>query len=351
MRMDDNIIIFQRHEAWKEGNFLKSSGGKSIRVMTWNLYLGAPVDYTVPDLQSVPFIVQEFWNRVQATCFPARAHSIAKIIAQYKPDVIAFQEAVKYYIQQPGDFFGVNTQATEEVLDFIKVLRDLLFKHGTVYEECIINQATDIELPSAGGYDLRVIDRQVILIKNTDLKHFVKVEQTRSGVFKERLSFPVAGLPFHITRGWAMADLLFDHAKIRIVTAHLEPASKDVRLGQAAELAAGPCRTNLPLIVAGDFNAEPLADRPGVYQAFMKQGFHDAWLFAGRGKGNTCCQAGDLLNFISQLSRRIDWILFKGGLNIRAVLTVGDKEADRGSGGTGLWPSDHGGLVGEFIFK
>ena len=61
----------------------------------------------------------------------------------------------------------------------------------------------------------------------------------------------------------------------------------------------------------------------------------------------TCCQADDLANEASELNKRIDQIFVKGvalhpGGTIR-TLTVGDKPDDRLS--SGLWPSNHAGVV------
>ena len=69
----------------------------------------------------------------------------------------------------------------------------------------------------------------------------------------------------------------------------------------------------------------------------------DAWSIFGAGSGYTCCQDADLLNPTSALSRRIDLTLFKGSFKVQSIEVVGNSSADRTA--SGLWPSDHAGLV------
>ena len=51
----------------------------------------------------------------------------------------------------------------------------------------------------------------------------------------------------------------------------------------------------------------------------------------------------NLLNPISQLSERIDLVLFRGGFHVEDIRLVGEKPSDRIP--PGLWPSDHAGVV------
>ena len=61
--------------------------------------------------------------------------------------------------------------------------------------------------------------------------------------------------------------------------------------------------------------------------------------------GNTCCQDDDILNEVSDHSVRIDQIFVRNLELPVSVLThtVGDKPSDRLP--SGLWPSDHAGVV------
>jgi endonuclease/exonuclease/phosphatase family metal-dependent hydrolase len=102
------------------------------------------------------------------------------------------------------------------------------------------------------------------------------------------------------------------------------------------------------VIIAGDFNAGPGAT---TYRLLTDAGLDDAWAQARPGEsGPTCCQDDDLRNERSRLSSRIDLILFDADdFDATAAERVGHGRADRTS--TGLWPSDHAGLVARLRFR
>ena len=81
-----------------------------------------------------------------------------------------------------------------------------------------------------------------------------------------------------------------------------------------------------------------------VYQQFITAGFVDAWSRKRPTEsGFTFGQSPDLLNPVSQLSERIDLILFRGSFQVADIIVVGDEQNDRTP--SGLWPSDHAGVV------
>ncbi len=66
----------------------------------------------------------------------------------------------------------------------------------------------------------------------------------------------------------------------------------------------------------------------------------------------TCCQAADLLNSVSLLDRRIDYVLFRGFDRVQKAETVLDEPGDRvQSGGRLLWPSDHAGVAALLVYN
>jgi exonuclease III len=105
------------------------------------------------------------------------------------------------------------------------------------------------------------------------------------------------------------------------------------------------------VILVGDFNsaAEPL-DTTETYDLIANAGFVDAWELRNdpAAPGFTCCQANDLRNVTSQLDSRIDLIWLLGQLPAVTpdVHVIGADQADKTS--TGLWPSDHAGVVATF---
>ena len=142
-----------------------------------------------------------------------------------------------------------------------------------------------------------------------------------------------------IPRGWSAIDVKLDGQVFRMINTHLEPLDLATRNAQALELINGPANTNLPLIITGDLNSTPDSE---AYQFFIKADFHDVWSKVGEGNGFTCCQGADLLNALSTLNRRIDYILFKNGWDPIEAKLLGESQSDRTN--TGLWPSDHAGV-------
>jgi endonuclease/exonuclease/phosphatase family metal-dependent hydrolase len=91
----------------------------------------------------------------------------------------------------------------------------------------------------------------------------------------------------------------------------------------------------------GDFNSLP--DGP-TYAALRAAGFDDAWTRAnpGAADGFTCCYRELLDDPADALRARIDLILTRGNLVATEAFLVGHAPTDVRSG---LWPSDHAGVV------
>lgn len=141
----------------------------------------------------------------------------------------------------------------------------------------------------------------------------------------------------------------------RFVTMHLEDAAPDsppevqqLQLAQAAELLTGPLATPMRVVLVGDFNSDAHASWPTyLFLTGAKPegaGLTDVWPIARPGDpGLTWGQAPDLLNPFPAFTQRLDLILLKGRFQIRDARLVGNRRADRA--GSGLWPSDHAGIV------
>jgi hypothetical protein len=56
----------------------------------------------------------------------------------------------------------------------------------------------------------------------------------------------------------------------------------------------------------GDFNTA--APDGTAYQILLSAGYIDVWQMDSEGTGNTCCQDDDILNEVSDLSKRVGLI-------------------------------------------
>jgi endonuclease/exonuclease/phosphatase family metal-dependent hydrolase len=155
------------------------------------------------------------------------------------------------------------------------------------------------------------------------------------------------GGPLPDTRGWASVDVEAGGRKFRFATTHLDTTNPAIQIKQAHEMIGGAGATNLPLVFVGDFNAvanSGLDPSFPTYQKFINAGFAEARpARRAPDPGFTCCQASNLLNPASQLSKRVDLVLTKGDNQVVDIKRVGENPSDRTA--SGLWPSDHAGVI------
>lgn len=328
--------------------------GHGVTVMTRNLYFGTSLNgvMTSTNLLQVMSEVDKAFKAVHATNFPERAEALAREIVRARPQLIGLQEAALWRIQSPGDILKGGTKpATKVVFDFVQILLAELAERGARYEVAVSIDELDAELPSITGDDIRLTDRDVILVRKRSWRSHVRVLRTDSGHFNTLLRIPVGGTGgpiITVNRGWVAADVLVGWRFFRFLNTHLEDdVAPPIQEAQARELLAGPAAVRWPVIAVGDFNSN--ASGPGTqsYQILLTGGFADAWTRSGRSKpGFTWGQDPDLRNAKSKLSQRLDLVLYRGRLKATRAHVVGDKVRDKTS--TGMWPSDHAGVVAKF---
>jgi endonuclease/exonuclease/phosphatase family metal-dependent hydrolase len=327
--------------------------GVPLKVMTWNMYLGAALDplATVTTADALPAVTKTLWDKVQATDFPARAKIMARHIQALQPDLVALQECSLYRTQTPSDYHsGDAPNATVVSLDFLATLTAALDAQGGGYH--VVSEALngDNELPvsdGAGGlYDLRLTDRDVILAH--DGVTTANQVQTKYAVHFNFTSGGVGGVPLVFTRSVSHVDAQVGDAAFTFATSHLEVGELSVvQMAQAQELVAAldPKLVPGPIVLIGDFNSQPgMQSYPLLTQSHA---FLD--LAAGLpapATDVTCCQADDLKNATSQADQRIDLVLTRGAFGMKSLTPVGtDATADRAPGGQ--WASDHFGVYSE----
>ena len=319
-----------------------------LTVMTYNVYVGSSADplLSVENLAQVPTEVANMYNNVMASDFPGRAVGIAKSIKTYQPHLIGLQEISLIRRQSPGNSITNRVPDAEEVvLDYLQILMDALQAEGLNYQVAAQIQNIDVEMPmftDTGIVDVRLTDFDVILSRSD-----VAISRPTSDNFENILTIEMLGL--EIERGYTAVDATVDGTTYRFLNTHLEAFAEENRVAQMQELVDILSAETLPIIALGDFNTR--APDGTAYQILLSAGYVDVWQMDSVGTGNTCCQADDILNEVSDHSVRIDQIFVRNLELPTSIMTntIGDKPSDRLS--SGLWPSDHAGVVAHFAFE
>lgn len=302
-----------------------------LTVMTRNLYVGAsynPVLSASP--ADVPARVAEQIAAVVASDFPARAHAIAAEIAETGPDIVGLQEATHFEL--PG------ARGARMVVDYLDILVAALGERGLAYRVVSVQPGVKLEVPSVGGARVSLNDREALLVRAE-----LPVAATSSGRYAAAFGITFGGRPVTVHRGWVAVDLSCDAGTVRIVSTHLDPDSPAVQLAQARELTAGPGAILGPHVLLGDFNTWPDARGRPTYEHFQTAGFTDAWSAVGKGPGLTHGHAPDLRNAEARFTSRLDLVLLGGPAVARTARLTGHEPRYRTP--SGLWPSDHAGVV------
>lgn len=321
-------------------------GQRQVTVMTRNLYLGTDLSPVFAAQTFPQFVgaVTVAWLEIQATRFPERAQAIAGEILATKPEVVGLQEVELFRTDAPAD--GPATPAETVAFDFLEILLAALDARGLHYAPAAVVTNADNEAPTALGFDVRITDRDAILVR-TDLRRAdLKWKNPQAANFATNLTLNTLGGPVTVLRGWTALDLKIRGKKFRVVNPHLETeAAPPVQVAQALELLAGPGATNRPTLFIGDFNSQADGLGTPTYGILRAAGFGDAWSDTHPGDpGLTCCWETHLLNPVPPFDERIDLILHRGGFRTLSADIVGENPVtDRTA--SGLFHSDHAGAV------
>lgn len=345
-------------------------GGKPmVSVATRNLYVGFALETVMTETNAVmiPFRVAEAYGKLQFTAFPMRAKAIAAEIAAHQPWFVCLQEVALFRVQSPGDTLIGNPSPAETVTyDYLAILLQELEAAGLHYKVVSVAEQTDIEMPAAYSIedlmqgkvtDIRWTDRDVMLVRTDLPPGYLRTANEQHGTFNTIITTDIGGAPVTIKRGWCSVDAQVRGRQLRVVNTHLEDLSPLVRGAQAMELLQGPARTRLPVICAGDFNADASYPTQDAYPLFTAAGFKDAWKIAHpQSPGLTWGQEELLLNAESQVTERLDWLLFRGNIfGVWSAELTGDNPLDRvlvpANPPYLIWPSDHAGVFGSFWIR
>lgn len=335
-----------------------------LTVMTRNLYLGADLSPVMSAQTPEDFFaaVQAAAEQIAASNFPERAVALAAEIADKQPHLVGLQEVYNF------TFNGNN--GPPPYRDVLADLMNALAAQGASYRVAAVVRNADLQIPLTGN-SVGVLDRDVILARSDVAIEVVPVALSGCRPSLDGCNYQVVasaatpGGVITIERGFVAVDAVVNGRPVRFVNTHLEerypdptnPVSPIIQAMQAYELvsilAAFPNTLNAQVIIAGDINSSPLDSTLYVgpytivppYQQLAYGGYSDTWgLRPGKPVGFTCCQAEDLLNRDSVLGTRID-VIFTDRMPLDKVKVnvTGNDESDRTP--SGLWPSDHAGVV------
>jgi endonuclease/exonuclease/phosphatase family metal-dependent hydrolase len=309
-----------------------------IRLATFNLYLGADLAllFGACDAEDLAVRAKEVRRQLAATRFTERADAIAALFARERPDVVGLQEVTRWTVAPLSDDVAA---VSEHVLsDFLPELLAALDSAGCPYDPHALNPNFAGALPVDGEL-MSVAGANVTLIRRHGP---VRVTAERTGTYRygHAVATALEGVTFPIGRSWGLVELEVAGRSLWFANTHTEAYDGRTRAAQRDELLDVIGDPQVPVVVAGDFNATPA--RIG-----MPAHFRDAWTAAGNDPdaGATCGQAADLANVESTLADRIDYV-FVNGATVTGCRVVGDRPEDR-SRPHGLWPSDHACVIAE----
>jgi endonuclease/exonuclease/phosphatase family metal-dependent hydrolase len=324
-------------------------GKRTIKVMTYNVDEGTDFVEALGAQTFDQFLaaVELTLNNVIASNPPLRMKGIAHQIAETQPDLVGLQEVTTWRV-------GPGPNPTHIQFDMLQELLDALEDQGQHYVPVVVVHDFILQapLPDLTTF-VEAMDSDVILARSE--KHRdqdgLRLSNVQTQSFQTLLTLPTLIGSLTSIRGWGSVDVTFHHESFRFIVTHLEnvipqaPVTALIQQAQAAELILGPANTLMPVIIAGDFNADaanPNDPTFATYQEMINSGFGDAWTATHhRDPGFTWGQTPGDRNPISTLTQRIDFVFFHGEIRALNSKLAGAEPHDRIHG---FWPSDHAGV-------
>lgn len=342
-----------------------ASPARTATVMTRNLYLGADLGPILAALGTgdpnlIVGAATQTWGAVQATRPEERMAAIADEIVAADPAVVGLQEVTTWTTSAYNPATGASTNPVV-AYDFLDLLLDELAERGADYSEvegATADNFASPPIPILAGATLptravQLADRDVILARSD-----VGVRNARTGTYENIVSFPFGGAELPVARGWGSVDVRVGRAELRFVNSHLEAFgipgvdAEQLRVLQVGELLAAQEALadevgELPVVYVGDYNSRA-PDAPAYVRLLAGVG-QDAWTRNHRGDaGETCCFDATLTDPDNPLTSRIDLVLHSSDVKAPRATVVGEEIGDRTA--SGLWPSDHAGVVARLVF-
>ena len=327
------------------------AAARDVTVMTRNLYLGSDVINlaTSPDVPTLARSIKAYWEMTQNNDFTVRSKALAAEVKRYRPDVIGLQEAAMWRRGPDGvqDNDVNRLNSTQVLYDYLKIYMQDLRAAGLRYKLARVTTEMDVEGPHADGYDIRLTQRDAVLVRVG--RGAPKVLRTRGGNFTAQFVAPTVIGPARVTRGYQAVDLRKGGREFTFANVHSEAYSPDINEAQMKELLRkGVPSKRKPTILVGDINSDPTGvgtsdargtERlPKAYRVVVGGGFVNQLprrITSGYGENLR-------LNDPSKLDEWLDHIFSRPKMKLLSSTVTGTKMVN------GLWPSDHRGVVAKF---
>ncbi|MFM8235773.1 MAG: endonuclease/exonuclease/phosphatase family protein, partial [Actinomycetota bacterium] len=243
-----------------------------ITVMSRNIYLGADVGVALELIPDFPAAAQFMWDQVKKTDFTKRANKLAAEAALDKPALIGIQEATTWYCKK--NLWSEKVAVFDFLAQFIKATQatgtsyslasfDGVDAFNPGYSIAAIPYLTKVEDPdlflslfgstsAACGFTIG----DAILVRDDLKKNIVQVGNTEYDA-----TYSIVPTIMTIYRGYTWVDFKVNGSLVRVISTHLESIWDEKKVPnsalQAAQLIEDLRGAKMPLIVMGDFNADP----------------------------------------------------------------------------------------------
>ena len=359
----------------------------TFTVMSRNIYLGADVGVALELIPDMPAAAQFMWDQVNKNDFSKRSVALAAEIQAYKPDVIGLQEATIWYCKKNAwskkvEVFNFTDQILEALGgDYVLASKDGKTAYNPGYSINPIPFLTMVKDPTRFqkifGQDKAACGFQIgdaLAIKKSLADQVIRVGNTE---YED--SYSIVPTLMTIYRGYTWADIYIGDSAVRFVSTHLESIWDENKVPnaakQATQLISDLKDTNMPLVIIGDFNADPRDPRPAnaanpglqptaseecpagdskcnAYRLMVEAGFNDAGPDASdpttytwgmnallTGPDPDRLNAGQSMGNEYGLTDRLDYIFTKNGVDVTTSQIIGYKAP---------YATDHAGVFAEF---
>lgn len=326
-------------------------GQGTLEVMTYNMYAGTEYTgmNTASTLDGLYLATTNAINDVRAGNPPARAQEIARQIAAAKPDLVSLQEVATWSTgTYTGEWTGTSTcQSLTTEYDYRQLLLNALTAQGVHYTPVATNTHFTMDAPTSATACIHNTWSIVVLARADLSPEDFSYSNVQIATFTKVFEIPIAaitGYRLPWPRGWVSVDVSYRGKQFRFIATHMDglvppplsPTGSPLyfNVGQGSELLDGPANTTMPVVIAGDTNADASnASDPTyqTYQNFLNAGFTDAWT-AARSLFDSGF-SGFTRTYPSPMDTRSDLVLVRGNFKVQAAAVL--------CGG-----SDHCGVVG-----